>query len=106
LLGIESWVAGAQRARTGGADGGCAVNEAIESGIWLRLARLDTCCELRVFSTAGGDPPRVWVAEMHNRHEPSRDPLRVSAAKLRQVLLQAVLLAEAQGWMARVAVTG
>ncbi len=75
------------------------MDEAIEPDIWLRLARLDTRCELRVFSMGGPERRRVWIAEVRHRHDSlDREPLRINAATMREALLKAVTLAEAKGW--------
>lgn len=63
--------------------------------MWLRLALLDSCCDVRIFSTRI-DAERFWTVVVR-RSVSADDRFEITAPTMKQAILDAVVEAERRG---------
>lgn len=66
--------------------------------VWLRLAQLDSSCDVRVFSTRI-DADRFWTAVVRRHDDPDKR-FELTAPTMKEAILAAVAEAESRGMVA------
>jgi hypothetical protein len=75
------------------------VMSAVPPDLFERMARLDRFCEVQVSSVYSGQRRTGWKVRISRRDTPTTLPLVTFGASLRAALEDAVIQADALGWL-------
>jgi hypothetical protein len=76
--------------------------EGVVSDLWLRLRRLEGCCDVKVESIKPEiEADRVWRVTARHRDDADESPIVAAGRNATEALLRALDEADARGWRAQ-----